>query len=92
MDNYDKEFVGHLFKIGFTEESILSTFGAKESSRPDTCTKPNCNCIEVAEKENGGPVKSYPCRAKTPIGEMDKIKSGIYDHRKAWIEPRQNIG
>jgi hypothetical protein len=28
------------------------------------CTKPNCNCIEIAEQKNGGqPVKSYQCLA-----------------------------
>jgi hypothetical protein len=27
------------------------------------CTKPNCNCIEAAEKEAGGHVKNYPCLA-----------------------------
>lgn len=25
------------------------------------CTKPNCDCIEIAEREAGGPVKSYQC-------------------------------
>ena len=33
------------------------------------CTKPNCNCIEIAEQNNGGnPVKSYPCLAQKEPG------------------------
>lgn len=33
-----------------------------------SCTKPNCNCIEIAEQKNGGnPVKSYECLSPYPI-------------------------
>lgn len=27
------------------------------------CTKPNCNCLEIAEENEGGPVKKYACLA-----------------------------
>lgn len=28
------------------------------------CTKPNCECVAIAERKNGGnPVKNYPCLA-----------------------------
>ena len=33
-----------------------------------SCTKPNCNCIEIAEQKNGGnPVKSYECLSPYPM-------------------------
>lgn len=25
------------------------------------CTKPNCDCIEIAEAKSGGLVRDYPC-------------------------------
>lgn len=42
------------------------------------CTKPNCNCIEIAEKKNGGqPVKNYECLADTldVIRDLNTVKS-----------------
>lgn len=40
------------------------------------CTKPNCNCIEQAEKEAGGPVKNYPCLADMPEAHPEKTQLG----------------
>lgn len=36
------------------------------------CTSPKCNCLKEAEREAGGPVKSYQCLA--PVKESDKLK------------------
>lgn len=39
------------------------------------CTKPNCNCIEIAEAKNGGqPVKEYPCLAGNDADELKTTK------------------
>lgn len=32
--------------------------------KKNKCSKPNCDCVEQAEKKAGGPVKSYPCLAE----------------------------
>lgn len=46
------------------------------------CTKPNCDCVEIAEQKNGGnPVKSYPClhsdfdadQEKQPVKEEKEV-------------------
>lgn len=42
-----------------------------ENYHPETCTKPHCRCVELAEKRNGGdPVKSYPCLAKADLNAL----------------------
>lgn len=37
------------------------------------CTRPDCNCILLAELKAGGPVKSYECLARVDM-LMDKTK------------------
>lgn len=42
--------------------------------RPETCTKPNCRCLEIAVAMNGGDeVKSYPCLANGD--DLEQLKT-----------------
>jgi hypothetical protein len=46
-----------------------------EQKLKTSCTKPNCNCIEIAEQKNGGnPVKSYECLMPN---EIELVKTGF---------------
>lgn len=83
-----KEFLEDLMNKGLRELIRVDA----EEDRPVKCTKPNCSCVEIAEKINGGPVKNCPCRATGLSEEMSKTKNNMVNHSKKWIEPRQNIG
>ena len=37
------------------------------------CTKPNCNCMAIAEEKEGGGVKNYPCLQKV------KMRDDLFD-------------
>ena len=77
-----------ILPIGLTPIPLDDFFKEEEG-----CTKPNCDCIEIAEQKNGGdPVKNYPCLAKqshienalTPSQpslevDMDKLYEGAFD-------------
>lgn len=78
----DKDLIDELIRRGLPSDIVI---GLIDDARPETCEKPNCNCIEIAERNNGGnPVKSYPCRAK--VSDMDKEKSSV-NKGDGWIKP-----
>lgn len=46
----------------------------------EKCTKPDCDCLEIAEQKAGGQVKSYPCLASHT--EFTKEKSSKTEKSK----------
>ena len=62
----DKEFQEFINKLKQSTEDNIPKFNK------GVCKK-TCNCIEIAEAQNGGEVKSYPCLGGSPINDL---KSG----------------
>lgn len=51
------------------------------------CSKPNCDCVEQAEKKAGGPVKSYPCLAEG----FERTQCEAVEQKTALILKNQTI-
>lgn len=52
------------------------------------CTKPDCDCLEIAIEKNGGTdVKSYPCLAgsNTPMPHEFKKEYKIMKHKYVYV-------
>lgn len=78
----DKETIKELNALGLDADFLVKLI---VEPRPEVCSKPNCNCIEIAEKINGGnPVKNYECRAKISDIEQEKTSANKGD---GWINP-----
>lgn len=65
-------------KIDEVIAAITATLKPGEQTRcekPARCTKPICNCLDLAELKAGGPVKSYPCLAGCEDANEEKAKA-----------------
>jgi len=70
-----------------------NTVNVDKYPRPDTCTKPDCNCLDYAEASNGGqPVKGYECRAKSNAYEAERVTgpgtAGRARFLDSWVQAR----